>query len=265
MTGITAEKHDSFISPAPDGGVIMEFTGRELIQGRAGRLLLPLRRPARHLRGPRLHRLGPHQLRLHQRAALSASPRPSAPTAARPSTKRPRCCARWTRSSRAGPARPAPASATGTRGGSSPPSGLSRNISWWTRELYQKAPRPRLYRAAPSSARARPRARSSTTTTSAASSPGCAAYMQDLDEELLEARRPRQDRAQRGGPRPARARAHLRHRPTIATRPQPARQWSSCRRSPPATAWSACCTKSPSPASTAPASTTTGPSRRTGA
>ena len=33
MTGITAEKHDSFISPAPDGGVIMEFSGRELIQG----------------------------------------------------------------------------------------------------------------------------------------------------------------------------------------------------------------------------------------
>ena len=33
LTGITAEKHDSFISPSPDGGVIMEFSGRELIQG----------------------------------------------------------------------------------------------------------------------------------------------------------------------------------------------------------------------------------------
>ncbi len=33
MTGITAEKHDSFISPAEDGGVIMEFSGKELIQG----------------------------------------------------------------------------------------------------------------------------------------------------------------------------------------------------------------------------------------
>ena len=33
MTGVTAEKHDSFISPAPDGGVIMEFSGKELIQG----------------------------------------------------------------------------------------------------------------------------------------------------------------------------------------------------------------------------------------
>ena len=33
MTGITAEKHDSFISPQPDGTVIMEFSGKELIKG----------------------------------------------------------------------------------------------------------------------------------------------------------------------------------------------------------------------------------------
>lgn len=33
LTGITAEKHDGFISPAPDGRVIMEFSGKELIKG----------------------------------------------------------------------------------------------------------------------------------------------------------------------------------------------------------------------------------------
>ncbi len=33
MTGITAEKHDSFISPVGNGKVIMEFSGKELIQG----------------------------------------------------------------------------------------------------------------------------------------------------------------------------------------------------------------------------------------
>ena len=33
MTGITAEKHDSFISPIEGGSVIMEFSGKELIQG----------------------------------------------------------------------------------------------------------------------------------------------------------------------------------------------------------------------------------------
>jgi len=33
LTGSTAEKHDSFIAPTDDGGVIMEFSGRQLIQG----------------------------------------------------------------------------------------------------------------------------------------------------------------------------------------------------------------------------------------
>ena len=33
MTGSTAEKHDSFISPTPQGTTIMEFSGKELYQG----------------------------------------------------------------------------------------------------------------------------------------------------------------------------------------------------------------------------------------
>ena len=33
MTGLTAEKHDSFISPTPDGKIVMEFSGEELTQG----------------------------------------------------------------------------------------------------------------------------------------------------------------------------------------------------------------------------------------
>ena len=33
MTGLTAEKHDSFISPSENGGVIMEFSGKELVKG----------------------------------------------------------------------------------------------------------------------------------------------------------------------------------------------------------------------------------------
>ncbi|MBO4559718.1 MAG: glutamine synthetase III, partial [Lachnospiraceae bacterium] len=33
MTGVTAEKHDSFISPVGDGSIIMEFSGKELIKG----------------------------------------------------------------------------------------------------------------------------------------------------------------------------------------------------------------------------------------
>ncbi|MDR2477583.1 MAG: glutamine synthetase III, partial [Treponema sp.] len=33
LTGLTAEKHDSFVSPTGDGRVIMEFSGKELIKG----------------------------------------------------------------------------------------------------------------------------------------------------------------------------------------------------------------------------------------
>ena len=33
MTGVTAEKHDAFISPTADGGAILEFSGKELIKG----------------------------------------------------------------------------------------------------------------------------------------------------------------------------------------------------------------------------------------
>src|SRR6185437_10774297 len=33
MTGITAEKHDSFLSPNGDGGALAEFSGKELIKG----------------------------------------------------------------------------------------------------------------------------------------------------------------------------------------------------------------------------------------
>ena len=60
LSGITSEKHDSFLDPTGDGRAIMSFSGK------ARRLELPVRRPARNLRGPRLHGMGPHQLRVHQ-------------------------------------------------------------------------------------------------------------------------------------------------------------------------------------------------------
>ena len=49
MTGVTAEKHDSFIAPAEGGRVIYGIFRQESGAGRGGRLLLPLRRPAGHL------------------------------------------------------------------------------------------------------------------------------------------------------------------------------------------------------------------------
>ena len=67
MTGITAEKHDSFLVARRrwrGAGGIQRQGAR---QGRARRLVVPLRRPSRDLRSPRLHRLGPDQPRLHRR------------------------------------------------------------------------------------------------------------------------------------------------------------------------------------------------------
>ena len=68
LTGITAEKHDAFITRPEDGKTILQLTGKQLIMGESdassfhhGRvrcLLLPLRRPALHPLRPGLHRLG---------------------------------------------------------------------------------------------------------------------------------------------------------------------------------------------------------------
>ena len=39
MTGITAEKHDSFLNPGRDGKAITEFSGRELVRGEGPHLI----------------------------------------------------------------------------------------------------------------------------------------------------------------------------------------------------------------------------------
>lgn len=49
MTGITAEKHDSFLSPAADGKAIIEFSGKELTRGEPDASQLPLRRYPRYV------------------------------------------------------------------------------------------------------------------------------------------------------------------------------------------------------------------------
>ena len=85
MTGITAEKHDSFLSPDGDGGADRRVQRQGAGPGRARRLELPLRRHPRHVRGPRLHRLGPDQ------PAPSSSRTPTA----RRSSSRPRSVS-WT-------------------------------------------------------------------------------------------------------------------------------------------------------------------------
>ena len=98
LTGSTAEKHDAFLCPDGDGRRDREVLRRGADPRRAGRFIVPLRRHPRHLRGPRLHRVGRHQPRVHSRrrptARRCAFPPRSSPGRARPWTRRRRCCAR---------------------------------------------------------------------------------------------------------------------------------------------------------------------------
>ena len=133
MTGLTAEKHDSFLSPTGDrhraGRVQRQGTG----QGRAGRQLVPVRRHPGDVRGPRVHRLGPDLAR------RTSARRPNGATLVIPTV-----FVSWTgealdkktpllRSMEAlvdaGAAHPASCSATPRRRRCSPPSARSRNTS----------------------------------------------------------------------------------------------------------------------------------------
>lgn len=66
MTGITAEKHDSFITPDGDDSVIMEFSGKELIKGEPDASSFPSGRSAGDVRGERVYRMGPDLLCIYK-------------------------------------------------------------------------------------------------------------------------------------------------------------------------------------------------------
>ena len=101
LTGMTAEKHDSFYAPVGDGTRDRRVLRQGADPGRARRVLVPDRRHPRDVRGARLHRLGPDRRRRSSSrtptARCSASRRRSCRGRARRSTTRSRCCARWTR------------------------------------------------------------------------------------------------------------------------------------------------------------------------
>ena len=94
MTGFTAEKHDSFITPVGEGEVIMDFSGKELIKGEPDASSFP-----REVCGPLLRPEdippGIPPLRHLLKTVPYISPLPSVPTAAKRWTKRHLCCAPW--------------------------------------------------------------------------------------------------------------------------------------------------------------------------
>ena len=96
MTGITAEKHDSFISPK-SGKVIMEFSGKELIQGEPDASSFPSGglRATFEARGYTAWDATSYAF---IKTAFFAFRLFSAPTAAKPSTRKQRCSVQWKRS-----------------------------------------------------------------------------------------------------------------------------------------------------------------------
>ena len=83
MTGITAEKHESFISPTAEGRVIMDFSGKELIQGEPDASSFPNGGIRQHGTRPPMHL---------SKITACAFLQPSAPTPAKCWIKRLRCC-----------------------------------------------------------------------------------------------------------------------------------------------------------------------------
>ena len=89
LSGITSEKHDSFLEPNHDGTAITKFTGKNLIPMPRASPTAACVLPSRPVATP----LGIPPAPLLSRTMSCASPRLSAPTRARPWTRRPRFCA----------------------------------------------------------------------------------------------------------------------------------------------------------------------------
>mgnify|MGYP000674148174 CR=1 FL=1 len=94
MTGVTAEKHDSFISPVGGGKIIMEFSGKELVRGEPDASSFPSGglRATFEARGYTAWDPPPSP---SSRRAASVSPPSSALTPVRLWIKRPLCCDPW--------------------------------------------------------------------------------------------------------------------------------------------------------------------------
>ena len=94
MTGFTAEKHDSFISPTGDGQVIMDFSGKELVKGEPDASSFPSGglRATFEVKATPPGTLPPPRLSKIRRCI---SPQLSAPIAAKRWIKRRRSCVPW--------------------------------------------------------------------------------------------------------------------------------------------------------------------------
>ena len=100
LTGLTAEKHDSFYAPTGEGNAVAEFSGKELIQGEPDASSFPTGgiRATFEARGyTAWDPSSPAFILENPNGALLCIPTASRRGPARRWTRRSRCCARWTR------------------------------------------------------------------------------------------------------------------------------------------------------------------------
>ncbi len=133
MTGLTAEKHDSFLQPTGDGTAIFEFSGKELVQRRAGR---QSSFPSGGIRATFEARgytawdpTSPAYIMDSPNGATLVIPTAFLSWTGEALDKKTPAARSMEALSHAGPAHPASCSATPRRRRSSPPSGPSRNTS----------------------------------------------------------------------------------------------------------------------------------------
>ncbi len=98
MTGVTAEKHDSFISPEGTSQVLMSFSGKELVRGEPDASSFPSGGLRATFEARGYTAWDPTAFAFIKDGSLCIPQRSSAPTAGRPWTRRLRCCAPWTSS-----------------------------------------------------------------------------------------------------------------------------------------------------------------------
>ena len=137
LTGITAEKHDSFISPSPDGGVIMEFSGKELIQGEPDASSFPSGGLRATFEARGYTAWDPTSYAFMKGKTLCI-PTAFCSYGGEALDKKTPLLRSMEAHQQAGAARSASSSAMRTSNASTPPSDLSRSISWSTSEMFDK-------------------------------------------------------------------------------------------------------------------------------
>ncbi len=215
LTGLTAEKHDSFFEPDGEGGAIADFSGKELIQGEPDASSFPDGRHPRDVRGARLHRLGPDQPGVHPREPQrrpALHPDRVRVVDGRGARRQDPAAALDGRPVEVGD--PRPSDPRRRQGQARLHDGRARaGVLPDRRAVLLRASRPLSRPGARCSAPSRRRATSSTTTTSARSRSAILACMMDTRDRAAQARRSGQDPPQRG-----RARASTRSRRSSRTR-----------------------------------------------